>query len=191
MTRVATIAVLAFAVGVAGCSRLGMDGGRSAAPLPASPTTPVAGGQLQPLTPAPGMVTSDPSMSGPQPGQIMGEPLGAPQPGMAAPGAMASVTPPAGATEVGRNDMLGGWKIASGSSNCMLFMTLTTWSGGYRANTRGCNDSTLAGIAAWDLSGKQVVLKDGTGATVAQLHGMGGERFNGQTVGGMPVSLSR
>ena len=42
MTQVATIAVLAFAVGVAGCSRLGMDGGRAPAPLPASPTTPVA-----------------------------------------------------------------------------------------------------------------------------------------------------
>ncbi|MEH0071054.1 hypothetical protein V6L77_13180 [Pannonibacter sp. Pt2-lr] len=72
MTRVATIAVLAFAVGVAGCSRLGMDGGRSAAPLPASPTTPVAGGQLQPLTPAPGMVTTDPTVSG----QPLGAPMG-------------------------------------------------------------------------------------------------------------------
>lgn len=191
MTRVATIAVLAFAVGVAGCSRLGMDGGRSAAPLPASPTTPVAGGQLQPLTPAPGTVTTDPAISGQPLGAPMGQAPGAVQPGMAAPGAMASATPPAGAAEVGRNDMLGGWKISSGSANCMLFMTLTTWSGGYRANTRGCSDSTLAGIAAWDLSGRQVVLKDGTGATIAQLYGAGGERFNGQTVGGMPVSLSR
>ena len=40
---------------------------------------------------------------------------------------------------VGRTDLLGGWTITSGGDSCQLFMTLTSWTGGYRASTRGCN----------------------------------------------------
>nr|WP_280114425.1 protease inhibitor Inh/omp19 family protein [Roseibium hamelinense] len=87
--------------------------------------------------------------------------------------------------------MLGGWKLASGGDNCMAFMTLTTWSGGYRANTRGCATPALSSISAWDLTGKQVVLKDGNGAPVAQLYATSAQQFNGQTSAGSAVSLFR
>jgi hypothetical protein len=73
----------------------------------------------------------------------------------------------------------------------MAFMTLTTWSGGYRANTRGCASPALSGIAAWDLNGNQVVLKDGSGVIVAQLYSNAPGQFNGQTSAGAPISLYR
>jgi len=173
MKRAARVGlVVGLAVLAASCQRLS-GGPNYAAPLPATPTTPVDGGTLAPLDP-----------NAPVPGAD-----GAVVDG--APGAPVSVTAPANAQQVGRTDLLGGWKLASGADNCMAFMTLTTWSGGYRANTRGCNTPVLSGIAAWDLNGNQVILKDGSGQTVAQLYSSQSGRFDGQTVTGAPVSLYR
>ncbi|WP_346893658.1 protease inhibitor Inh/omp19 family protein [uncultured Roseibium sp.] len=172
MMRNATIVVgLCILVGMTGCQRL--SGSRQyAAPLPATPTTPVGQGDLQPL-------------DGAVPGGLYGD---------TATGtdvAANTLAEPTGAIEVSRSDMLGGWKLSSGTDNCMAFMTLTTWSGGYRANTRGCASPLLSGISAWDLSGKQVVLKDANGQTVAQLYATTAQQFNGQTAQGVPASLYR
>jgi hypothetical protein len=164
--------IVGLVVLAAGCQRL--SGGRNyAAPLPATPTTPVGSGQLAPLDPnAQGTGLDDPSA---QPTDLASNPVAA----------------PADAKEVGRTDLLGGWKLASGSDNCMAFMTLTSWSGGYRANTRGCTSPVLSGISAWDLTGNQVVLKDGSGQIVAQLYSSAPGKFNGQTSTGSPISLYR
>lgn len=113
----------------------------------------------------------------------------------------ASLPPAAGATpaapaqqqaraELGRTDLLGGWTLKSGSDSCQLFMTLTSWTGGYRASTRGCQSPTLKGISAWSLSGSQVVLAGAGGAPVAQLSQAGTNRFEG-SASGQPVSFSR
>ena len=85
---------------------------------------------------------------------------------------------------VGRTDLLGGWTISSAGDSCQLFMTLTSWRGGYRASTRGCSNATLKGISAWDLQGTQVVLSGQTGDPVARLYASGGNRFDGQAEGG-------
>ncbi|GAA0787724.1 hypothetical protein E1180_01785 [Roseibium denhamense] len=166
--------VLSLVVLAAGCQRFS-SGPNYAAPLPATPTTPVNSGTLQPLDPNAdpfGTNTVDPN---------------APATDLAS----APVAPPANAQEVGRTDLLGGWKLASGADNCMAFMTLTTWSGGYRANTRGCNTPMLSGISAWDLTGNQVLLKDGSGQTVAQLYSNAPGQFNGRTASGVPIALTR
>ena len=42
-----------------------------------------------------------------------------------------------------------------------------------------------------DLSGNQVILKDGTGLIVAQLYSSASGQFNGQTSTGSPISLYR
>ncbi|MEO9529855.1 protease inhibitor Inh/omp19 family protein [Roseibium sp.] len=167
------ILVVGLVVLAAGCQRL--SGGRNyAAPLPATPTTPVGSGTLAPLDPgAPGGTALDGPAA--QPADLANNP----------------VTAPTDAKEVGRTDLLGGWKVSSGGDNCMAFMTLTTWSGGYRANTRGCASQALSGIAAWDLNGNQVVLKDGSGLIVAQLYSSASGQFNGQTSAGAPISLYR
>ncbi len=169
MTRAGKFAlVLGLAVLAAGCQRL--SGGRNyAEPLPATPTTPVGSGTLAPLDP------------------------NAPQPGVVGQTDLSSnpVAAPSNAQEIGRTDLLGGWKLASAGDSCMAFMTLTSWSGGYRANTRGCATPVLSGIAAWDLNGKQVVLKDGSGLIVAQLYSSAPGKFDGQTSTGSPISLYR
>ena len=177
MKRAANLGlVVGLVILAAGCQRLS-GGPNYAAPLPATPTTPVNSGALQPLDPAvPGTETATVGLDGSTP---------------TTDGVVAAVTPPANAQQVGRTDLLGGWKLASGADNCMAFMTLTTWAGGYRANTRGCATPVLTGISAWDLNGNQVVLKDGSGQTVAQLYSSQSGRFDGQTATGVPVSLYR
>jgi hypothetical protein len=94
--------------------------------------------------------------------------------------------------EVGRTDLLGGWTVASGGETCQLFMSLTEWTGGYRASTRGCSGETLAGISAWQLDGTTVTLKGGDGATpVASLVATEPQRFSGATTGGAQITVSR
>ncbi len=179
-------ALLCLTVALAGCQRLGY--GSRSAPLPATPTAPVSSQSLEPLQPL------DPAYG--QPGTTVdGAPLGEPGTQVAGvdptTGAAASGAPPSDAREVGRSDMLGGWSLASGSDNCKLFMTLTTWSGGYRANSRGCTSPQMQTISAWDLQGKQVLLKDNSGATVAELYATGAESFSGRTASGAPVQVYR
>lgn len=174
MKKTVSIALmLGLAVAVSGCQRFA--GSRNyAAPLPATPTTPVGQGTLQPLdpmAPAPGTVQDTQT----QVADLSANP----------------VAEPSGAIEIGRSDMAGGWKLSSGGDSCMAFMALTAWSGGYRANTRGCTSPVLSSIAAWNLSGKQVELKDSNGAVVAQLYATSAQQFNGQTSTGAPVSLFR
>ena len=166
------VLLIALVAAVAGCQRFSR-GPNYAEPLPATPTTPVNSGTLTPLDPnaPPGTDPNNPA----QPADLANNPVSA----------------PSDAKEVGRTDLLGGWKVSSAGDNCMAFMTLTTWSGGYRANTRGCASPALSGIAAWDLNGNQVVLKDGTGLIVAQLYSSAAGQFNGQTSTGVPISLYR
>lgn len=104
------------------------------------------------------------------------EPL--PQPGETA---LASAPPATGG--LGRTDLLGGWTIAAGGDSCQLFMTLTSWTGGYRASTRGCNSDLLKSISAWNLEGGQVVLSGQGGSTIARLQSTGHNRFDGAAEG--------
>ncbi|MEJ1159786.1 AprI/Inh family metalloprotease inhibitor [Prosthecomicrobium sp. N25] len=178
---------------LAGCGRVGLGdfgGAQPQAryePLPAAPTKPVVTqGDLQPLPPVPG---EQPAAGAPVPPP--GDAVAGVPPALAAPAPASAEASAERAVAVGRTDLLGGWKIASGGDNCQLFMTLTTWSGGYRATTRGCNTPQLQKISAWDLSGKQVSLKGADGSTVATLYGAGAERFSGQTAERQSVTLSR
>ncbi|WP_186388703.1 MULTISPECIES: AprI/Inh family metalloprotease inhibitor [unclassified Stappia] len=176
-------AALCLTVALAGCQRLGY--GDRSAPLPATPTAPVASQSLEPLRP----MEPAPGTAG-QP--LYSEPMGQTDVAAVDPGAGAAPSgPPAGAREIGRSDMLGGWSITSGADNCKLFMTLTTWSGGYRANSRGCASPQMQTISAWDLQGKQVLLKDASGTTIAELYATGAETFSGRTTSGAPIQVYR
>lgn len=190
--RFGAITAAALATLVAGgCSMLpfGNDEPRMAAPapLPPAPTGSVSAAPLPPpgaLPPAAG----DPAVAGQPPASG----LAALDPALQT-GALGGAAPgqPAGNVEVGRTDLLGGWTIAAAGDSCQLFMTLTTWSGGYRASTRGCSSDALKTISAWNMEGKQVQLLNDTGATVARLYPASKTQFNGQTNGGGPVSVSR
>lgn len=189
--RVAVALLLAGTV--AGCGRLGLNDGPTVPryePLPAAPTAPVTQGTLQPLppladgsaAPMPGQPPLDPNAPPPTPPPPMTTP--------AKPAQVAAAGPDKGAP-VGRTELLGGWRLSSGADNCQLFMNLTSWAGGYRAISKGCNSPDMAKISAWDLQGRQVILKGADGSVVATLNSAGGEKFNGTTASNLPVSLSR
>lgn len=143
-----------------------------------------AGAVEQSTLPPPGGVAGDPLT--PLPGG--GTQVGAVD-GGAAPAPMTA--PAGGGASIGRTDLLGGWTVASASDTCQLFMSLTSWSGGYRATTRGCGSETLQGISAWNLEGQQVSLLNDSGSTVARLTAISKTQFSGQTTAGEAVSVSR
>ncbi|MEP0519465.1 MAG: AprI/Inh family metalloprotease inhibitor [Hyphomicrobiales bacterium] len=173
-------------------------------PLPAADGT-QAGQPFDPNAPAPVATQQAGQAAGSAPFDPAAAAAAAPvQPqtqqfGQAAPAALAPAAPAAAQTlqpavpavQLSRADMLGAWQLASAADNCQLFMTLTTWTGGYRATTKGCSSVELANITAWDLSNNQVVLVGATGSQVANLTPAGGNRFSGQTKSGAPVSVSR
>jgi hypothetical protein len=106
--------------------------------------------------------------------------------------AIAAVDSSATGSTPGRSELLGGWTVSSGTETCQLFMTLTSWTGGYRATTLGCKSTELKAISAWNLEGTQIVLAGGTGSPIARLSSTGGNRFDGQTLTeGTPISFYR
>jgi hypothetical protein len=110
---------------------------------------------------------------------------------LAPPTGTAAVTPGSGVNGgLGRTDLLGGWTITSAGDSCQLFMTLTSWTGGYRASTRGCTNTTLKSIQAWNLQGAQVVLAGQGGSPLATLASSGNNHFDGQA-NGQSVSFYR
>jgi hypothetical protein len=111
---------------------------------------------------------------------------------MTSPNAATGTIPGAGGgAPVGRTDLLGGWTVSAAGDSCQLFMTLTTWAGGYRASTRGCKTAPLQTISAWNMESGQVQLLNDAGTTLARLYPTSKTQFNGQTAGGGPITVSR
>ncbi len=174
------IVPIALALALGGCGSIGAIGLPPLGKGQNQNQTQMAGGLPPPAT---GQTTS---------GAVITEPL--PPPGGAVADATAATAPAAPAPSagpIGRTDLLGGWTIAASGDSCQLFMTLTSWTGGYRASTRGCTSEELKSISAWNLQGSQVVLAGQGGSPVATLQSAGGTRFDGQTTGGGPVSFYR
>ncbi|MEM0907355.1 MAG: AprI/Inh family metalloprotease inhibitor [Pseudomonadota bacterium] len=163
------LALVALGLGLSGC----FSNKPRVQALPPAQTAPVQTAELPPpAVPEPDAPISDE----PLPGETQ----------------VASVPAEASALEIGRTDLLGGWAVSSGGDTCQLFMSLTTWTGGYRASTRGCNSPELSGISSWDLSGKTVTLKGGDGAApVASLVATDAQTFNGATSQGSAITVSR
>jgi hypothetical protein len=178
---------VALALALAGCGSIGAVGpfGKS------QPTDSAAMGGL-PAGGAPvdgTVVASAPASTSSQ--AVTSEPLPDPGAGAAPAEDTAAAAAPAPSGGVSRTDLLGGWTISSGGDSCQLFMTLTSWTGGYRASTRGCSNDALKSISAWNLDGRNVVLAGTGGAPVARLSATGNGRFNGTTGGGAAVSFYR
>lgn len=171
----AVVAPGVMAVILAGCGSIGAIGVNRNAPAAPADTVAVSPVQSNNLPPPAG-AAAPPGQNG-----IVG----------AAPGTMAAASQPPAASALGRTDLLGGWTIASSGDSCQLFMTLTSWTGGYRASTRGCSSEVLKSISAWNLNGTQVVLAGTGGSPVATLAASSPTRFDGQTGQGAAVSFYR
>ena len=163
----------AVVAALGGCQRTsynGMNTQQQPAPLMPAPVGGVESGQLAPpMTPAPGDFPVAPT---------------APNP------AGVSQVAAANAPELTREALIGRWSAGSGGSTCDVFLSLTKWTGGYRAASRGCVGNAAA-IAAWDVQGKQVILADSSGNQIARLYQSANERYDGSTSSGQPISLSR
>ena len=183
VARSRAILTVGCCVLIAGCSALPFRGeGRRAAapppppaPLAAAPAGSVSAAPLPPPAGAPGapsgLAALDPASQGAPP--------------------LDAGAPAAQGVQVGRTDLLGGWTISAAGETCQLFMTLTTWSGGYRASTKGCTNPAIQKISAWNMEGTQVQLLDDTNATVARLYATSKTQYSGQTAGGGPVTVTR
>lgn len=163
---------VAVTAALGGCQRTSF-GGLSTQPQPA-PLTPapvggVQSGQLAPPT-APASTEFPTAPTAPE----------TPAPQVAA----------ANAPELTREALIGRWSAGAGGSSCDVFLSLTKWTGGYRAASRGCVGAA-ASISAWDVQGKQVILSDSSGNHVARLYQSANERYDGSTASGQPISLSR
>ena len=92
----------------------------------------------------------------------------------------------------GRNAVLGAWNVSTTADTCALNLSLTTWTGGFRASTRKCSTSQLTSIGAWNVAGKQLSLFNKTGGLIARLVVSGDNRFDGTTeAGGSSISVFR
>lgn len=184
-----TVITMSLGVFLAGCSALPFGGedrrlARAPAPLPplaAAPAGSVSAIPLPPPAGTPPAGTDVAAASG----------LAALDPAAQNASPAAAAAAPAAGVEVGRTDLLGGWTISSAGDTCQLFMTLTTWSGGYRASTKGCKNPAIQNISAWNLEGRQVQLLNDSNTTVARLYASSKTQYEGQTEGGGPVSVTR
>lgn len=165
------VVVSSMALGLSACAGSGFMPGRLGGQAPAPPPDPLPG-------PAVEGTLDDPLTA--NPGQNVA--VADNEPNAGAPGS---------SVEFGRTDLLGGWKVAAGSDNCELFMSLTGWAGGYRATTKGCASAVLTGVQAWNVEGREVILVSGNGETVARLYATAVQRFNGQTQDGIGITIFR
>lgn len=185
------LALTLAACGEVGAIGINLGGGPQAAATgaptdfnQAAPTTAVETGTLPPAAGYdPGPVAPPPATNPPDllaPANAVGEPN---QAAMLAGNAN---------VDVRSTDLLGGWTVTSGTDTCQLFMTLTAWTGGYRASTRDCASTTLQAISAWSLAGSTVTLASADGTALATLAAVAATRFEGQViVGGTPIAFFR
>lgn len=147
------------------------------APLSPAPAGTVTSGQLPP--PAQPGVT-DPSQFPAAPGTDPNMPGGNSQ--------VASLEQ--NAPEITTGSVAGVWNATIAGQSCRVATPQTKFGQGYRAGPLRC-PAPIDGVKSWNVSGKQLALYDDTGNVIAQLYSSGGERFDGQTSTGIPISLAR
>lgn len=154
--------------------------------------------QPEPLTPAPsGNVATSQLPPPTAPGTTDSSQFPA-APGTTAPGTnVAAATPPAASTEppataadLTTANVAGVWTATVSGQSCKVATPQTKFGAGYRAGPLRC-PAPLDGVKSWNVSGKQLSLYDESGGVLARLYSSGGEKFDGQTSGGVPISLSR
>ena len=144
-------------------------------PLQAAPSGTVTSNQLPPPS---GPVATDPSQfpSAPANSQVASLP-----PDGSAPATAADLTP---------SSVAGVWNANVSGQSCRVATPQTKFGQGYRAGPLRC-PAPLDGVKSWNVTGKQLTLFDADGGTLARLYSSGGEKFDGQTSNGQPISLTR
>lgn len=151
----------------------------SALPQPITIGQPVVDPQTQTLSEAAGVesATLDPALDG--------------QNALPATGAATASPVPSADANVSEDDLIGAWSASTPSATCSINLSLTNWTGGYRASTRNCGDVQLSTLSAWAVEGQQVLLKGTDGTPLARLFRTGGTRYAGQLESGQAVTVFR
>ena len=171
----ATVAVISLAL--AGCERTTYNDSA----LTYSPPPPL---QAQPV---PSVQSSQlPDATNPGASQFPAAPTTAPAAGAAQPDTQVA----ANAMDVTKESMVGSWKVNSAGKSCDMFLTLTNLGSGSRGGTRGCVGE-LTTMGSWEVSGRQLLLKDRNGGTIGTLYKTADARLDGSTASGQQISLSR
>jgi hypothetical protein len=182
ISKAGLMSLAAVAVLAAGCQseRLGNLDTVSPPPPPPPLRAAPAGNVQASALPAPGASSFPPPPAGSQ-GAAAGQPGGT---------QTASLEPPATAEDLTPAKIGGVWNASLSGQTCKIATPQTKFGQGYRAGPVKC-PAELANLKSWSVSGKQLVLYDANGGTLAQLYSSGGDRFDGQTTSGQPISLSR
>lgn len=152
--------------------------------------------QPEPLTPAPSgtvATTQLPPPGATNPSQFPAAPGTTPPATTdvaAVPPPATDAQPPAAAADVTTASVAGVWTANVSGQSCKVATPQTKFGAGYRAGPLRC-PAPLDGVKSWNVSGKQLALYDESGGVLARLYSTSGERFDGQTTSGVPISLSR
>jgi hypothetical protein len=174
-TGLVTLALAALLA--SGCSSTrfsSMDDTRPA-PLQAAPSGQVTSNQLPPPS-TPGAIDPSQFPSAPQNTQMAALP-----PDGSAPATAADLT---------ASSVAGVWNVNVSGQSCKVATPQTKFGQGFRAGPLHC-PPPIDGIKSWNVAGKQLTLYDQDGGTLARLYSSGGEKFDGQTSNGLPISLTR
>ncbi|MGL4489814.1 MAG: protease inhibitor Inh/omp19 family protein [Rhizobiaceae bacterium] len=147
-----------------------------------------------PVAAAPaGTVTAAPLPSPAAPKPVVTDPSAFPT----APTAPVDATAPAAAAEVASaagpdvtvGSVAGVWNVSLAGQSCKVATPQTKFGQGFRAGPLKC-PAEMANVKSWNVAGKQLVMYDEGGATIARLYSTG-SGFSGQTAGGAPITFSR
>lgn len=155
------------------------------APLTAAPAGTVQQSQLPAPSSPPPVTTTVPAGD---PNQFPAAP--------AAPGGAGGL--PADGTQIaaasGADVTIGGvagvWSVSTGGQSCKVATPQTKYGQGFRAGPLKC-PGDMGNVKSWNVAGKQLVFYDENGGKLATLYQTAPGKFDGQTTGGSPVTLSR
>ncbi|WP_343313017.1 protease inhibitor Inh/omp19 family protein [Brucella sp. BE17] len=175
ISKASLLSIVAAGIVLAGCSRMGNPG-------------PVAATGPAPLNAAPQGTVHKGNLNSPNAAQFPTAPVS----NMPVDDANTQVAslPPESAPDLTPGSVAGVWTASLNGQSCKVATPQTKYGQGYRAGPLRC-PGELSNLASWAVNGKQLVLYDASGGTVASLYSSGQGRFNGQTSGGQSLSLSR
>ena len=177
ISKASLLSLAAAGIVLAGCQSSRFGNLDTVSPPPPPP----------PVNAAPAGTVQKGDLASPTAGQFPN----APDTGMdGQPGTQVASLPPATAPDLTPGSVAGVWNASLSGQSCKIATPQTKYGQGYRAGPLRC-PGELANLASWAVNGKQLVLYDANGGTVASLYSSGPSRFDGQTTGGQALSLSR
>ncbi len=182
--KVSLTTVLLTTVLLAGCQSDRISGiNTNYEPIQAAPAGNVQQSQLPAPSSPPPVTATAPVTDG---AQFPAAPVA---PGGAATDAGTQIASTSG-PDVTIGSVAGVWSVNTAGQSCKVATPQTKYGQGFRAGPLKC-PGDMGNVKSWNVAGKQLVFYDETGGKLATLYQSSPGKFDGQTTGGTPVSLSR